>query len=319
MNLEFHLTIRLAFFISIALIIIFFYLGIRRILNARNLPYFRKRRDMAVSGWRLFLIAVVLIGVSFFLNSYAEPLIYSYYEPSPTLTRTPTMTLTPSITLTPSETLTPTITLTPVESYTPTPSSTPYIPPAVESRFAGLVTPNPAAVFSPLVFARNIDNSNQPLNPDTTFRNPIDRMFGVFSFDGMLDGSQWSALWYRDGELVYFESYPWNGGTGGYGYTDWRPDPSEWLPGEYEVQIFNGMLWKVSGRFTVTGVAPTQRPSPTPTFTPTITNTPTPTRTPTATRTIRPTATPIPTKTLSPTRTPSLTPNVVSQGTPTTP
>ncbi len=174
-------------------------------------------------------------------------------------------------------------------------------------KFLGLVTPNPAAVFSPIEFARNIDFDFQPIDSDTTFRNPIQHLYGLFSFDAMLDGSQWSALWYRDGELIYYESYPWNGGTGGYGYTDWAPDPSAWLPGEYEVQIFNGTFWKISGRFTVTGNAPTIRPSATPTFTPTLSPTVTPTRTPTITRTPTLTRTPRPTATIVPTRTPTLT------------
>jgi hypothetical protein len=305
MNLEFHFTITLAFYICLLLIVIFIIIGIRQILNSRNLPYFRKRRDMAIGGWRLILSAILLVGFSFFLNRYAEPVIYLFFEPSPTFTRTPTITLTPSITLTPTITLSPTITLTPLVSNTPSPTSTPMVPMAVEAQFQGLVTPNPNAVFSPIQFARNIDFNFQPINPDTTFRNPIQHIYGLFSFDGMLDGSQWSALWYRDGELVFYESYPWNGGTGGYGYTDWAPDPSEWLAGEYEVQLFNGSIWKQSGFFTVTGNPPTVRPSATPSFTPTLSPTATLTRTPTATRTLRPTSTPVPTRTATRTRTPS--------------
>ncbi len=69
----------------------------------------------------------------------------------------------------------------------------------------------------------------------------------------MVNGSQWSSLWYRDGVLVYYESAPWNGGTGGYGYTDWDPKPEDWLPGNYDVQIFVGTEFKISGQFVVTG------------------------------------------------------------------
>jgi hypothetical protein len=87
----------------------------------------------------------------------------------------------------------------------------------------------------------------------------------------MLEGVQWSALWYRYGELVYYESIPWNGGSGGYGYTDWEPTPDLWKPGLYEVRIFVGMEFKVSGFFTVTG----EPPAPVPTTPPTATITPT--------------------------------------------
>ena len=72
-------------------------------------------------------------------------------------------------------------------------------------------------------------------------------MYAVFSYDGMVVGSQWTALWYRGDELVHYETIPWNGGSGGLGFTDWAPDPSEWLPGDYEVQIFVGLLFKISG------------------------------------------------------------------------
>ena len=130
-------------------------------------------------------------------------------------------------------------------------------------------------------------------------------MYGVFSFDQMLDGSQWTALWYRDGELVYYETKPWDGGSGGYGYTDWGPDPSFWLPGQYSVHIFNGNEWKISGQFEVTGDAPAALPTVTSTFTPSTTPSITPSRTPSPTKTLRPTKTPVPTRTITPTRTPS--------------
>ena len=71
--------------------------------------------------------------------------------------------------------------------------------------------------------------------------------------------------------LVFAESYPWAGGSGGYGYTDWNPSASDWLPGNYEVQLFVGDHWWQSGRFKVTGTAPTAGTttlSPTPSRTP---------------------------------------------------
>jgi len=67
----------------------------------------------------------------------------------------------------------------------------------------------------------------------------------------MTPAAQWSALWYFGNELVYYETSPWDGGTGGIGYTDWNPEPFMWRVGEYEVQIFVGTSWKTSGRFTV--------------------------------------------------------------------
>jgi hypothetical protein len=297
-NLEIHTTVQIAFFIALALAVIFIPMGINRILAGRKLPYFRKRRDQMLIGWRMLLAAIILGGLALFFNNFAEPVIYTYFAPSPTQKKTPTITLTPSITLTPTITETPTITLTPLFSYTPTITPIPVVPAVIEARFESKVTPDPAAVFSPIQFARNLDNNYTPINPQSIFEHPVKHIYGAYSYDGVSDGSQWTALWYRDGELVYFQTQPWAGGTGGYDYVDWDPDPSQWLPGEYEVQIFT-------------------KPTATPSFTPSNTPLPTDTRTPTLTRTIKPTKTPAPTRTATLTRTPTSTRTPTKTRTPT--
>jgi hypothetical protein len=306
-NLEIHTTVQIAFFFALALAVIFIPMGINRIIAGRKLQYFKKRRNQMLIGWRMLLAAFILGGVALFLNYLAEPVIYTYFAPSPTQKKTPTTSLTPSITLTPTITETPTITLTPLFSYTPTITPIPSVPQVIEARFESKVTPDAAAVFSPIQFARNLDTDYIPINPQNTFEHPLKHLYGVFSYDGVADRSQWTAIWYRNGELVYFETKPWDGGTGGYGYTDWDPDPSLWIPGDYEVQIFNGVIFKVSGRFTITGEPPTPKPTITPSFTPSNTPLPTSTRTPTLTKTIKPTRTLVPTRTPTITRTPTKT------------
>ncbi len=233
------------------------------------------------------------------LSRFGEPVIYRYFPPSPTLTRSPTVTLTPTISLTPSITETPTITLTPEFSSTPTASYTPYLPISVIANFKATVTPNPSAVFSPLQFSRSINNF-QAVNPTTIFQNPITRMFATYSYDGMLDGSQWTALWYRNGQLMFVDSAPWSAGSGGYGYSMWAPAPDEWLPGTYQVQIFVGIEWKVVGQFTVQGQPPTLTPTRTGTATWTPSITLTPSLSPTPSSTARPTWTPKPSDTKVP-------------------
>jgi hypothetical protein len=282
------------------------FLGVRLILDGRSIPFFRIRQKRVARGWQL-------IGLSFFLGVFAlilqlwgEPVAYSIYPPSPTATLTPSISPTPSITPTPTITETPSITPTPQFSETPTPSLTPFIPPVVEAQFTSLVTPNPAAVFSPLQFSRTIDNSLQAITPATSFENPIQRIHASYSYNNMTDGAQWTAIWYRNGDFVHVQTAPWNGSTGGYGTIFWEPSPDEWLPGTYEVRIFVGMDWKVVGQFIVTGDPPqstrtptatiTQTPSPTSAFsaTPTLTATPVLSATPTASATRTPTNTPRP-------------------------
>jgi hypothetical protein len=107
----------------------------------------------------------------------------------------------------------------------------------------------------------------------------------------MVDGVQWTALWYYQGELVNFETQVWQGGTGGLGFSEWGPDAEAWRPGIYQVQIFVGTEAKVVGEFLVSGEPVTSTWTPTPTRTPTPTFTVTNTPTITATHTRLPTAT----------------------------
>jgi hypothetical protein len=202
------------------------------------------------------------------------------------------------------------------------------VPLAVEIQFTSVVTPNPAAIFSPLQFARALDENFQPVEPATVFQNPVGHLYAQFTYDGMQVGVQWTALWFRGTELVHYETKPWDGSSGGIGYTDWEPEPYLWQSGEYTVQIFAGLQWKVVGAFTVEGDAPTPpvTPTPSPSVTPTPSATPTRTPRPTATFTVTagqsPTLPLLPTATRTPTRftaTPTVTKTRFPTNTPATP
>jgi hypothetical protein len=163
--------------------------------------------------------------------------------------------------------------------------------------FQSNVTPNPNAVFSQLQFTRNCANLAE-FETATVFQNPISYMCAVFSYDQMTPGAQWTALWFRDGDLIHYETIPWDGEVGGYGFTEWEAPADQWQPGTYTVQVFVGLDYKVIGQFLLEGDAPTPPPTDTPTRTATPSRTPTPTRTFTPTRT--PTITLTPTLTQSP-------------------
>lgn len=303
MELDIKTAVNTAIILAVIGLIFSLFFGIRSIRKARTLKFFRMRRDRMVRGWRQVFFAFILGILVLLTRQFAEPLAYTIYPPSPTVTLTTTITPTPTITLTPTITQTPTITLTPEFTDTPTITPTPGIPLAIEILFESQVTPNPDALFSPLVFTQGIDNF-EPLNPGEVFENPLSEMHAIYSYDGMVEGSQWTALWYHNGDLVHFETNPWRGSTGGWGFTNWDPEAHEWLPGEYKVQIFVGNTWKVSGRFTVEGDPPTPVPSATLTITPSLTPTITITPSPTLTRTPAPTPTITPTNTRWPTATP---------------
>ncbi len=306
--MDFNLDIRtgvLTFIILMVIGMVFYILaGFREIRNSRNIPFYRKRHDGMVRGWRMLFLAVLLASVAFLANTYGEPLAYNFFPPSLTPPRAPTLPVTPSITLT------PTVSPTSSESDTPTPTLTPHVPEAIVSQFEGVVTPNPDSIFSPLIFTEGIAEDYTPLNPNDIFNNPVGHMFGVFTYDRLTDGVQWTALWYRDGTLAYYETQVWNGGSGGIGYTDWNPPASDWDPGFYQVQIFLGRQLKVIGNFQIVGdpPTPTETTTPTPSDTPTITRTPTQTPWPTQTRTTTPTPSRTPTITRTPTPTRTKTP-----------
>lgn len=285
-------------FIQVA-IYVFGFFGLYSIWRGRasirasaDLPYFRLRQQRLAAGWRTVFVALALFAVSTWLAFYGERTAYSIFPITPTPSPNPTLgpTFTPS--LTPTETLTPSITPTLQFSLTPSPSSVPVLPASIAAQFSSVVTPNPDAVFSPLTFARRVNlNTYLAVDAGTVFANPVGSMYATFSYDGMLPGVQWTALWYRGADLVHFETIPWDGGTGGYGFSEWIPDAEEWLPATYQVQIFVGNEIKVVGNFEVTG--PPATSSPTPTASNTATPTPSKTSTPTitATHTRQPTAT----------------------------
>jgi len=308
-ELDIHTGVRTALVIALIALILSVWFGVLSIRKARRLPFFRMRRVTMLRGWRLLGWAVIWAILALLLNSKVEPFIYGFYPPTVTATLTRTPTLSPTISLTPTLTLSPTITLTPAVSNTPTVTSTPFMPLAVETLFQSTITPNADAIFSELTFTDGLDSMYRPLKPGKNFSHPIDHIYAVFSYDKMVVGSQWTALWLRDNELIHYETIPWNGGSGGLGYTDWQPDPSAWLPGDYEVQLFVGAIFKVAGLFTIEGEPPTPRPSPT------ATASLTPTRTSTATRTPRPTPTPRPSPTIRPTQGPYQSPTPTTKPT----
>jgi type VI secretion system secreted protein VgrG len=301
--LDIQSGVRMAVFLAALLAIISLISGIRIIQQSRDLSFFRMRRDRMVQGWRRIIAAIILGFAAWLLNSFAEPLAYSFYTPSLTPTSSPTISPSPTASLTPSITLSPTITETPSESNTPTVTPTPHIPLAIEGKFTGTLTPPVDAVFSAIDFSNiGLDGLNRAIEPTDTFTNPVGSMFAAFSYNKLTDGVQWTALWYRQDELVNFETKPWDGGTGGYGFSEWHPKAEEWLPGEYQIQLFLGYDWYQIGFFEVVGNPP---PS-TPTFTPTSTRTLAPSETPRPTSTFTPT--PTPSKTPIPSTTPSTTP-----------
>ena len=281
------MDIRAGVIAGVVITIVFAFLvarsAIRTIQLARRMTFYSLRRERMGSGWQLMGLALLLVAFSGWLAFYGEPVAYSYFPPSPTASPTPGPTAVATSTTIPGTALpalTPTITDTPPVTETATLTTTPQLPAAVLGLFQSDVTPNPEAVFSPLQFTTSCKDLTS-FQAATVFRNPTHYLCGVFTYDKMVPGAQWTAIWFRDGKLVSgcMETHPWDGGVGGYGYADCELPADEWLPGNYTVQIFVGEEWKVVGEFLLQGEAPTatptRSPTPTPSATPTATKTPT--------------------------------------------
>lgn len=259
--------------------------ALRTLQGARKMTFYRLRRQREGGAWRLLGLAAVLILFAVALPTYGLPLVYEYYPPTPTITLTPSITpfrsVTPTWTISP----TPTVTDTPLVTDTPTITPTPSLPLAIIALFESSITPNPEAIFSPLTFSTEIDSDLQAVDPQTVFDNPIQEIFATYSYDKMVPGAQWTAIWLRDGKQVCLETHPFAGGTGGYDEAHCVNPIGGWQPGTYEAQIFVGEDVKVVGKFLVQGTPPTPIPSLTPTAsrTPTLTPSPSHTAVPTVT------------------------------------
>lgn len=272
--LDLHSFIRAATYILLFFGLYALWRGRGELRSATDLPYVRVRQQRIMAGWRGIFVALLLFLGAAWFGFYGERTAYAVFPVTATPTLSPTATLSPTPSLTPSQTLTPSITPTP--EFTPIPR----LPASVLAEFTSMVTPNPAAVFSPFTFARGINPASYaPVQPGGSFANPVSAIYAIFSYDQMLPGVQWTALWYRDGELVHYETKPWDGGSGGLGYTEWIADAEDWLPGVYQVQMFVGEEAKLVGEFEVTGQPATSTPTRTPTPLPTATHTRQPTAT----------------------------------------
>jgi len=263
MNLDIDTTFKVILVLLAIGIISSISMAIKSLGAASRLEFYRKRQDLMEHGWRMILLAFLLAGGGFVFYRFGEPIVYQYFPPSPTITRTPTITTTPTITLTLMNTLTPTITLTLAQTYTP------VLPGVVQTQIMTPVDSETESQFSPVQFSTQTKD-DVVINTTDTFTLPIDQLFGGYTFDKMTVGVQWTAVWLHEGDVMCFETKVWNWGPGGSGYTDacnTELSPAQWLPGDWEVQIFVGQTWKSSGRFTILGNDPAAGASLSPTLT----------------------------------------------------
>lgn len=81
------------------------------------------------------------------------------------------------------------------------------------------------------------------------------KIFAHFYYDNWLRGVQWSGVWYHNRQLLFVETLIWEDSTGGCGFTNYDNQGQPWPVGDYEVQIFIGERWLLSGGFSVNATA----------------------------------------------------------------
>jgi hypothetical protein len=274
--------------ILLAAAIIVILIGVFMLRRAPRQPFFLARQQTAAAGWRLLLVASFILLLAGLVRWTGTPVALQIITPTPSLTFTPSITYTPSITQIPTDTFTPTITFTPSRTSIPSATGIPTLPAAVLRDFTSNVIPSPEIRIAPLVFTTTYTSDLQPLQKSKVFFNPVQRVAGIFSYQGINLGVQFTALWLRNGELVFWKTEPWNQEPNGTGLTQWNLTPDVFQPGAYEVLIYIGTKWYISGQFDIVGPVPTATTSPTPSdtrlpviLTPTQTQIPTVLRSPT--------------------------------------
>lgn len=237
-----------AFFTGCLLVLI---IGVLQFRSARRLPYFLLRKEGMTRGWRLFLLSLALFLSAVITKIFGQEAVYVIIPPTASITPSPTITYTPTITPTPTVTNTPLATHTATVTPTSTETPIPQLPAEIRILIRETQSPRPAAVFSPMLVSRRLNRQNQAVGPEQDFEEPLGRLYGAFTYNNLQDGVRWTAVWRIGDQVVCIETQPWDGGTGGYGYTECEVDT--WSAGEYEIQMFYGEEWMVSTRFEVLG------------------------------------------------------------------
>ena len=260
-------------------------IGLRSLQRSRSTINYQQRLPHLRLARQLFIFSGLIATVSIYIfilkpiKAAVPQEVSSLWgvTNTPTITSTSTPSFRPTALVTSSKPPEFAITRDPSD---PGLTPTPILPIPLLARFTSTIAPDPNTMIDNVRFSTELKN-NQLVAPGVRFRNPVRTMYVIYSFSHMKTGVQWTAVWYRDGEYLDYETKTWNLDEAGAGIIEYEQDVDKWLPGIYELQIFVGDQWKATGSFTLAGDPPTFTPTPTPT----ITNTIEPTVPPTVTST----------------------------------
>jgi hypothetical protein len=202
-------------------------LSIPQFVKSRRAKYYVIRREALQRAMRWLLIMGIMQAVAIALLIVC-PLLQSG-APTPEATATPTEVpaeTAPSLAATPRPTAAPTA----APTKTPPPTPTATTEPEASITFRALSTEV---------------SRGRPVDPGDTFPPSDHRVYVFFRYEGMQDGLETTADWYKDGEAIDFCSDTWLwgqdedygfGGATGASLIYCKP-PGGWEPGNYEVRF----------------------------------------------------------------------------------
>lgn len=101
--------------------------------------------------------------------------------------------------------------------------------------------------ISPIVFSTEVTDDRQAVSPQNTFNNKTERVYAVFSYNNMKNGTPFSTIWYFKGKEVLRDEFAWNWGPKDTSYTFIRIVG----PGAYKVEIRVNNELQAEGTFEV--------------------------------------------------------------------
>ena len=96
------------------------------------------------------------------------------------------------------------------------------------------VSPPPNPAFGEIVFALDVTDSYQPIEPSFIFTEGITQVHAVFEYSGMSEDNVWERVWYLNEQEISRSASPWpNPGRGIFDYSidnEGKPLPSgDWI------------------------------------------------------------------------------------------
>ena len=126
---------------------------------------------------------------------------------------------------------------------------------------APTVAPSTASSFGKIVFAQDVTDDGETVNPGVAFSAGTTEVWAYFTYLNMKQGDAWGRKWLRDGAVLVEKNETWDkGGTGWRAFSYATTDGSSLTPGKYEFVLYLGGREVQRATFTISASKPTPPP-----------------------------------------------------------